>query len=68
MIDVEAMFADRVPRVLKGVTAVAYNIPRGSVAAYYPEANCLVPLDYADVQSGTPGYKSVTVRIGAAQS
>ena len=68
VIDVEAMFADRVPRVLKGFTAVAYNIPRGSVAAYYPEANCLVPLDYADVQSGTPGYKSVPVRIGAAQS
>ncbi len=66
VIDVAAAFADGSPRVLKGFTAVAYNIPPGSVAAYYPEANCLVPLDYADAQSGTPGYKSVPVRIQAA--
>jgi molybdopterin-dependent oxidoreductase alpha subunit len=66
VIDVAAAFADGVQRVLKGFTAVAYNIPPGSVAAYYPEANCLVPLDYADAQSGTPGYKSVPVRIQAA--
>jgi anaerobic selenocysteine-containing dehydrogenase len=66
VIDVEAAFAGGQPRMLKGFTAVAYNIPKGSVAAYYPEANCLVPLDYADAQSGTPGYKSVPVRIQAA--
>jgi hypothetical protein len=36
------------------------------VAAYYPEANCLVPLEYADAQSGTPGYKSIPVRIQPA--
>lgn len=66
VIDVQAEFAGGSPRVLKGFIAVAYNIPPGSVAAYYPEANCLVPLDYADAQSGTPGYKSVPVRIQAA--
>jgi molybdopterin-dependent oxidoreductase alpha subunit len=66
LIDVTAAFADGPPRLLKGFTAVAYNIPQGSVAAYYPEANCLVPLDYADPQSGTPGYKSVPVRIQPA--
>jgi len=48
---------------LNGFTAVAYDIPRGSVAAYYPEANCLVPLSYHDKQSGTPAYKSMPVRI-----
>jgi anaerobic selenocysteine-containing dehydrogenase len=48
---------------LNGFTAVAYDIARGSVAAYYPEANCLVPLSYQDKQSGTPAYKSVPVRI-----
>jgi anaerobic selenocysteine-containing dehydrogenase len=48
---------------LDGVTAVVYEIARGSVAAYYPEANCLVPLDYFDPLSGTPSYKSVPVRI-----
>jgi molybdopterin-dependent oxidoreductase alpha subunit len=48
---------------LNGFTAVAYDIARGSVAAYYPEANCLVPLSYQDEQSGTPAYKSLPVRI-----
>jgi len=48
---------------LNGFIAVAYDIARGSVAAYYPEANCLVPLSYQDKQSGTPAYKSVPVRI-----
>jgi molybdopterin-dependent oxidoreductase alpha subunit len=67
LIDVEADFTEGPPRLLKGFTAVSYNIPQGSVAAYYPEANCLVPLDYADAQSGTPGYKSVPVRIRLAQ-
>ena len=42
---------------------VAYNIAPGSVGAYYPEANVLVPLDYLDKDSGTPSYKSVPVRI-----
>jgi molybdopterin-dependent oxidoreductase alpha subunit len=53
---------------LTGFTAVAYDIARGSVAAYYPEANCLVPLSYHDKQSGTPAYKSVPVRIRPAQA
>jgi molybdopterin-dependent oxidoreductase alpha subunit len=48
---------------LNGFTVVAYDIARGSAAAYYPEANCLVPLSYQDTQSGTPAYKSVPVRI-----
>jgi anaerobic selenocysteine-containing dehydrogenase len=48
---------------LSGFTVVSYNIARGSVAAYYPEANCLVPLSYQDKQSGTPAYKSIPVKI-----
>jgi anaerobic selenocysteine-containing dehydrogenase len=45
---------------------VAYDIPAGSIAAYYPEANVLVTLDQYDKQSGTPSYKSTPVRIQAA--
>jgi len=48
---------------VKGVTAIAYGIARGSVAGYYPEMNGLIALSHHDVQSGTPGYKSVPVRI-----
>ena len=35
---------------------------RAAIAAYCPEANGLVPLDYQDEESGTPSYKSVPVR------
>jgi molybdopterin-dependent oxidoreductase alpha subunit len=48
------------------LTAVAHDIARGSVAAYYPEANVLAPLDHRDERSGTPAYKSVPVRIRSA--
>jgi molybdopterin-dependent oxidoreductase alpha subunit len=51
---------------LENFTVIAHDISRGSVAAYYPEANGLVPLDYHDPQSGTPSYKSVPVRISKA--
>lgn len=48
---------------LEDITVVAYNIASGTVGAYYPEANVLVPLDYLDKDSGTPSYKSVPVRV-----
>ena len=48
---------------LGGITVIEYDIARGSVAAYYPEANVLVPLDYIDEESGTPSYKSIPVRL-----
>jgi anaerobic selenocysteine-containing dehydrogenase len=54
-------------RVMRNLTAVAYHIARGSVAAYYPEANVLVGLDHYDVKSGTPSYKSVPVLIQASR-
>jgi molybdopterin-dependent oxidoreductase alpha subunit len=52
--------------VLRRLTVVAYDIPRGSAGAYYPEANVLIPLAHFDKRSGTPSYKSVPVRISAA--
>ena len=48
------------------LTAISYDIARGSVATYYPEANCLIPMDYQDKLSGTPSYKSLPVRITKA--
>lgn len=48
---------------LEDITLVAYNIAPGTVGAYYPEANVLVPLTYLDKESGTPSYKSVPVQI-----
>jgi molybdopterin-dependent oxidoreductase alpha subunit len=62
-IDIETALPSGTPLRLDGFTAIAHNIARGSAAAYYPEANGLVPLAYHDPQSGTPSYKSVPVRI-----
>jgi anaerobic selenocysteine-containing dehydrogenase len=42
---------------------VAYDIPRGCAAAYYPEANALVPLDHVAAGSGTPASKSIVIRL-----
>jgi molybdopterin-dependent oxidoreductase alpha subunit len=53
-------------RVMRNLTAVAYDIAQGSVATYYPEANVLVALDHYDVRSGTPSYKSTPVLLRAS--
>ena len=61
-VDIETALAGSVQR-LEDITVVAYSIAPGSVGAYYPEANVLVPLNYLDKDSGTPSYKSVPVRV-----
>jgi molybdopterin-dependent oxidoreductase alpha subunit len=53
-------------RVFARQTAIAYGIARGSMAAYYPEANCLIALEDYDGKSRTPSYKSVPVTLRAA--
>ena len=40
---------------------VAYDIPRGNIAAYYPETNPLVPLSATAIEAGTPTSKSIPV-------
>lgn len=47
------------------LTAVAHAISAGSVAAYFPEANDLCPMEYHDPDSGIPCYKSVPITIQA---
>ena len=42
---------------------VAYDTPRGCAAAYFPEANAVVPLDRVAEGSGTPASKSVPVTL-----
>jgi molybdopterin-dependent oxidoreductase alpha subunit len=66
VIDIETALPLATPLRLRGMTAIAYDISRGSMATYYPEANCLVPLNYHDPASGTPSYKSIPVRVSRA--
>jgi len=34
---------------------------------YFPEGNGLLALDEHDARSGTPGYKSIPVRLSASR-
>ena len=65
LVEIETALPSGGKRLLK-LTAISYDIAEGSVAAYYPEANCLIPIDYQDKESGTPSYKSVPVRVSKA--
>ena len=42
---------------------VPYDIPKGNLAAYFPEANVLVPLDSVAKGSNTPTSKWVEVSL-----
>jgi molybdopterin-dependent oxidoreductase alpha subunit len=52
-----------VERVGERFRAIAYPTARGCCAAYFPEANVLVPLDSVADESNTPTSKSVIVRL-----
>jgi molybdopterin-dependent oxidoreductase alpha subunit len=50
-------------RWIYGFKAIPYDIPKGSIAAYFPEANPLVPIDHVAKESNTPSSKSIIVKI-----
>lgn len=52
-----------VKRSVANFAAVPYNIPKGCLGTYFPEANPLVPLDLHARGSHTPASKSVKVNI-----
>jgi molybdopterin-dependent oxidoreductase alpha subunit len=67
-VDLTAGFDDDPSRAVRGFTLVARDLPRGCLAAYYPEANPLVVLADRDQRSGAPAYKSIPVRMTRAAS
>lgn len=50
---------------MQGVKVFAFDLPRGNVLAYYPEANILIGNEQ-DPRSKTPAFKSVAVDIQPA--
>ena len=50
-------------RQASGFTVLAYDTPRQSAAAYFPEANVLVPVDHFADKSRTPASKSVVITV-----
>ncbi|HVA52032.1 MAG TPA: FdhF/YdeP family oxidoreductase [Acidimicrobiales bacterium] len=65
MVDLVSVWSDG-ERHARGYRAVAYATPRGCAAAYFPEANVLVPLDSTAITSNTPTSKSIIIRIEPA--
>lgn len=62
-VDIHGVYHDNVERVLRNFRVVSYPTARGCAAAYYPEANVLVPLESVAEGSQTPVSKAVIVRL-----
>lgn len=60
-VDVVGAHQDGRVRIAEDFRLVAYDIPRGCVAGYYPELNAVVPYSQAGELSDTPLSKSVMV-------
>lgn len=60
-INIRTVWDDGQERRADGFKLVAYDIPRGNIAAYYPETNPLVPLSAVAANAGTPTSKSIPV-------
>ena len=61
-VDITSHFDDGERRA-SGFAVVPYNIPKGCAAAYFPEANALVPLGSVAERSGTPTSKCIIVSL-----
>jgi len=66
-VDLTSHFAGR-ERHVRGFSLVAYDIPRGCLAAYFPETNPLVALESVAEGSNTPASKSIVVTLRPAAS
>ncbi|WP_166567988.1 FdhF/YdeP family oxidoreductase [Pseudomonas sp. R5(2019)] len=64
--DIVSLWSDGRERRVKGFTLLAFDIPAGQAAAYYPEVNPLVPLESVGIGSHTPTSKFVAIRLEAA--
>ncbi|MEH3087066.1 MAG: FdhF/YdeP family oxidoreductase [Xylophilus ampelinus] len=63
LVDIKTVWADGVERRADRFKLVEYDIPRGCLAAYYPETNPLVSLDSVADNAGTPTSKSIPVLL-----
>jgi molybdopterin-dependent oxidoreductase alpha subunit len=62
VVDLVSVWSDGERRA-PGFRLVSYPTPRGCAAAYFPEANVLVPLDSTAETSNTPTSKSIVIRL-----
>ena len=67
-VDMTAICDDGRERVVRGFSVIFYEIPRGNIAAYYPETNPLVAIESIGEGSFTPTSKSVPVLVTPSQA
>ncbi len=67
-VDLVSLWEDGVERRVSGFRLVAYDVPQGQAAAYYPETNPLVPLDSYGEGTYTPTSKFVAIKVEKAQA
>ena len=65
LVEIESVAKDGRRRLVRKFVARPYDIPSGSVAAYYPEASPLLPLGYHAPKSKAPTAKSIPVVVRA---
>ncbi len=63
LVDIVSEWHDGVQRRAPAFRVVGYPIAAGCAAAYFPEANVLVPLDSTAEGSNTPTSKQIVVRL-----
>jgi anaerobic selenocysteine-containing dehydrogenase len=68
LVDASAVTGDGIARGVSGLRLVAYNVPAGCVAGYFPECNPLMALEHHALESMVPAAKSIAIRIGLAQA
>ncbi|QJI29524.1 FdhF/YdeP family oxidoreductase [Pseudomonas sp. ADAK18] len=66
-VDMVSLWGDGRERRVTGFTLIAYDIPTGQAAAYYPETNPLVPLGSYGDRTFTPTSKFISIRLEPAQ-
>ncbi|MZI93944.1 FdhF/YdeP family oxidoreductase [Vibrio sp. CAIM 722] len=67
LIDIETLWHDGIKRKIEGFKVVPFQIAKGNLAAYFPEANALIPLSSKGDLSDTPTSKSIAVIISPSK-
>nr|WP_314478555.1 FdhF/YdeP family oxidoreductase [uncultured Pseudomonas sp.] len=68
LVDLVSLWEDGVERRVSGFRLVAYDVPQGQAAAYYPETNPLVPLESYGEGTFTPTSKFVAIKVEKAKA
>ena len=67
-VDITSLWNDGRTRQIKQFMLVAYDIPQGQAAAYYPETNPLVPLESYGDGTFTPTSKFIAIKLSKSES